>query len=468
MVWWVSGFFSVNFLYSTVNLLENFLKNIKDNDLFTAKDRLLLAVSGGVDSVVLCELCKHAGYDFIIAHCNFQLRGADSDRDEQFVLNLAANYGVEFYSKTFDTKSIAAQQKRSIEETARDLRYEWFHELLAEHKLSCIVTAHHADDNIETMAMKFFRGTGIKGLRGMLPKNGKIVRPLLFARKKQLEDHARANQMGFVTDSTNLEDTYTRNFFRNRLIPLFKAVYPSVEENLLNNIDRFSETEQLYQQAIDLHKKKLIEQKGNEFHIPVLKLKRSTPLRSIVYEIISDFNFTANQAEEVMALLDSETGKYVASSTHRVIRNRKWLIITPLAEKEAGTILIEEGMSNVQCSMFNIQLSISDFQALTSNLQLSTSNAIALLDTGTIKYPLLLRKWKQGDYFYPLGMKKKKKLARFFIDNKLSKTEKEKVWVIESDKRIVWVVNHRIDERCKVTGNTKKVLKLSLLDNVSI
>lgn len=440
-----------------VDLYKKFLEYIKGHDLFTAKDKLLLAVSGGVDSVALCELCKQAGFDFAIAHCNFKLREEASDKDEEFVKALASKYAVPYYSKTFDTNTIAAERKTSIEETARDLRYEWFHQLLNEHKLDHIVVAHHADDNIETSIMNFFRGTGIKGLRGMLPKNGRIVRPLLFARKNDLEKFLRLHQLENVTDATNLEEEYTRNFFRNRLIPLFKTVYPAVEQNMLNNLERFADTEKLYEQAIAFHKKRLIEKKGNEFHIPVLKLKKTTPLRSVVYEIIHEFGFTANQTNEVIALLDSESGKYISSATHRIIKNRNWLIISPLSFGEAENILIEEAMFNVQCSMFNLQLKTLP----TANYQLPTANSEAYLDLSSIKFPLLLRKWKQGDYFYPLGMRKKKKLSRFFIDNKLSKTEKEKTWVIESDKKIVWVVGHRIDDRCKVTERTKQVLQIS-------
>ena len=458
-----------------MDLLQRFTAYIKNENLFPPKDKLLLAVSGGIDSVVLCELCHRAGFDFSIAHCNFQLRGNDSNRDEQFVNELAKKYGVEFYSKTFDTKLIALQQKKSIEETARDLRYEWFEEIVARWAMAddrkkevvangqrstanYILTAHHADDTIETVLMNFFRGTGIKGLRGIQPKNGKVIRPLLFARRKELNDFVKENQLEYVTDFTNFENEYTRNFFRNKILPSIKEYFHSADENILNNAERFMEVEELYNQAIAQHKKKLLEPKGNEIHIPVLKLKKSTPIYSIVYEIIKDYGFTAHQTDEVIALLDSGSGKYIASSSHRIIKNRNWLIIAPLKAEEAETILIERWENNVQCSTFNVQLSLED----AANCQLSTANSDAMLDAAEITFPLLLRKWKTGDYFYPLGMKKKKKLSRFFIDSKLSKTEKENVWVIESNKRIAWVVGHRIDERFKVTEKTMEVLKISI------
>ena len=448
-------------------LLNKFKDYIFSNNLFHPKDRLLLAVSGGVDSVVLCELCKQAGFDFVIAHCNFQLRGEESERDEKFVKTLTEKYAVEVFVKKFNTKEISATEKKSIETTARDLRYQWFYEIIGNIQLAIndqrltanfIVTAHHADDNIETAAMNFFRGTGIAGVRGMLPKQGKIIRPLLFARRKQLEDFAATNQLEFVTDSSNLENDYTRNFFRNKILPLVAKTYPGAAENILNNIQRFSETEQLYQQAIEQHKKKLLEKKGNEFHIPVLKLQKIQPVQTVLYEILKDFNFSSRHADEALSLLKSETGKYIQSSTHRVIKNRHWLIISPIKSEQAQHILIEAGDKNI--SFEQGQLQIEKLPA--SNIKLQTSTVVAQLDAAEIKFPLLLRKWKQGDYFYPLGMQKKKKLSRFFTDQKLSLTQKENTWVIEMNKKIIWIVGMRIDDRFKISTFTKEILLLKM------
>ncbi len=439
-------------------LLDKFKGYILANNLFQSKDRLLLAVSGGVDSVVLCELCRQAGYDFVIAHCNFQLRGEESDRDEAFVKSLGQKYAVEVLVKQFDTNQIAKQEKKSIETTARDLRYQWFYQLVnqsTDQPIKFILTAHHADDNIETAVMNFFRGTGIAGIRGMLPKQGKIIRPLLFARRNELEDFVRKNQLSFVTDSTNAENDYTRNFFRNEIIPLVTKNFPEAEKNVLNNIQRFRETEIIYQQSIEQQKKKLLEQKGNEFHIPVLKLLKTGPLATVVYEIIKDFDFTAHQTDEAIALLKSETGKYIRSSTHRIIKNRHWLIITPNQTTEAQNILIEDGDQHISFEAGVLQIEKP------STLQLQPSTLVAQLDAAQIKFPLLLRRWKQGDYFYPLGMQKKKKLSRFFIDQKLSLTQKENSWVIEMDKKIIWVVGMRIDDRFKISANTKHLLSLT-------
>jgi tRNA(Ile)-lysidine synthase len=307
------------------------------------------------------------------------------------------------------------------------------------------------------MLMNFFKGTGIAGLRGILPKQGKIVRPLLFAKKEELLAFAKENNLYWVQDSSNESDKYSRNYFRHHLIPLLQNIYPDAENNLAHNLQRFRDIELLYQQSVDQHKKKLIEQKGNEFHIPVLKLKKSAPLHSIVFEIIKDFGFHAAQVNEVISLLDSETGKYVASSSHRVIKNRNWLIIAPVATAEANTILIEEQDKLVKFAAGSLQL--DGFG--TPDSPLPTHYSVAVLDLKEIKFPLILRPWKNGDYFYPLGMKKKKKLSRFLIDQKLSKTDKEKVWVLEMNKKITWVIGHRIDDRFKITDKTKQVLKIS-------
>lgn len=440
-----------------MNLLKNFTGYVKQQNLFQPKDRLLLAVSGGVDSVVLCELCKQAGYDFMIAHCNFQLRGEESERDEAFVKQLGTKYEVEVLIKKFDTEKYAAENKLSIQVAARELRYAWFQQLAVARSVQFILTAHHANDNIETLLMNFFKGTGINGLHGILPKQANLIRPLLFAKKEEIAGFAFAANLKFVEDSSNASDKYTRNYFRNQLIPDLQKVFPQVEENLLNNIERFREIELLYRQSVQLYTRKLLEKKGNEIHIPVLKLLKTTGLNTVVYEIIRDYGFTAHQTEEAVALLQSETGKYILSATHRVIKNRNWLIIAPNKTIEAENIFIEENDTQVvfQQGVIDIEL------LLTTNYKPQTTNLLAQLDAAEIKFPLLLRKWKPGDYFYPLGMQKKKKLSRFFIDQKLSLIQKEKTWVIEMDKKIIWVIGLRIDDRFKITGNTKRVLQIS-------
>lgn len=464
-----------------MSLLNRFVNNIEQKNLFQKNDYLLLAVSGGADSVGLCELCFQAGFHFEIAHCNFQLRGQESQRDEEFVRRLGEKYWTKVFVKKFDTKKYAEENKISIQVAARELRYDWFDELLKEEsavryqassnlipetsdlrpQTSYLLTAHHANDNIETLLMNFFKGTGIKGLQGILPKQAKIIRPLLFAKKEELLSFIKEHNLEFVEDSSNNSDKYTRNFFRHQLIPSIQNVFPQVEENLINNVERFEGIEILYEQSIEVHKKNLLEQKGNEIHIPVLKLLKSKPLKTIVYEIIKNFGFTSHQTDEMIHLLNSESGKYISSATYKILKNRNWLIIAPISNLASEHILIKESDNEVVFESGKLIFKKEDPIAEGFTIEkIPSSNLTAVLDLKNITFPLLLRKWKQGDYFYPLGMQKKKKLSKFFIDQKMSLTEKEKIWVIESDKRIIWIIGKRIDDRFKITGKTKNVLSV--------
>lgn len=467
-----------------MNLLQRFKDSIQKQNLFSEKDKLLLAVSGGVDSVVLCELCKQAGYDFMILHCNFQLRGEESERDEKFVRKLGDKYKVKVEVKRFDTESYASENKLSIQEAARDLRYKWFYEwwkekfdAWGEHlagnirtvpgwhipdRFSYVLTAHHADDNIETVLMNFFRGTGLHGLTG-IPVTGTylytpyIRRPLLPFFKEELIVFAKENELDFVEDSSNRSSKYTRNFFRNEIIPAISKIYPQVKDNLSDNIERFKEIEKLYKLSVEEIKKKLCKKKGEEIHIPIKQLLGYNN-KALIYEIISEHGFSEKQIDEVIKLTHADSGSYMDSANghSRIIRHRHWLIIASALSRFAENIIIEKGVKKIQFSEGTLQIKE------TGNQQPVTSNQVAYLDAKEIIFPLLLRKWKAGDYFYPLGMKKKKKLSRFLIDQKLSKTDKEKVWVIEMNKKIIWVAGHRIDERFKVTGKTKTVLRIDL------
>jgi tRNA(Ile)-lysidine synthase len=425
---------------------------------------LLLAVSGGVDSVVLVDLIKRAGFSFSIAHANFQLRGNDSIRDEKFVSSM--NGASEIYIKEFNTNEFSIQEKVAIQEAARILRYQWFTELVTELALKddkkvLLVTAHHGDDNIETVLMNFFRGTGIAGLRGILPfQNDRIlIRPLLPFRKEQIIKYAKENHLQFVEDVSNESDKYTRNFFRNNLIPQIQNIFPGVEKNILENIERLKEVADIYQNAIAGKLIRLLEQKGAEIHIPILKLKMEKSLNTIVWEISKSYGFSAAQTGEILKLMDADNGAYVSSVTHRIIKNRKWLIIAEHETQNTKFYVIEETEMQVHYDQGAIHLNKLD----ASNFQINPNPLYALIDKDKIQFPLLLRKPRAGDYFYPLGMGKKKKINRFLIDLKLSKIEKENCWVLESNKKIVWVVGYRIDNRFKIQDPSKNILQLQLL-----
>ena len=439
-------------------MLQTFLHFLKKYGLHTGSKSVLLAVSGGVDSVVLCELTKDAGLPFAIAHCNFGLRGEESERDELFVRSLGEKYGVEVFVKQFDTILFTETNKLSIQEAARNLRYAWFEEVRKEHDFSYTFLAHQADDTVETLLMNFFRGTGLDGLNGM-PEEKKethCLRPMLLLRRKEIEVYAKERNLQWVEDSSNASNKYTRNFFRNEVIPQLQKIFPKVEENLLHNIQRLQGTNVLYREMIESLKKKMCETRGEEVHIPVLKLMKYKNT-SLIYEIIRDYGFGENYVDEVLKLAEASSGKYITNEQYRIIRHRAWFIIAPKTIK-AKTFVIEKGEEALLFDTWKLALKVIPVE----KFSLDKSPLIAQLDTKDLSYPLLLRKWKKGDYFYPLGMRKKKKLARFFIDQKLSQTEKEKVWVLESHKRIIWIAGHRIDDRFKVTDATKEVLQLSL------
>ncbi|HEV2353712.1 MAG TPA: tRNA lysidine(34) synthetase TilS, partial [Puia sp.] len=344
-----------------------------------------------------------------------------------------------------------------IQAAARELRYDWFDRITGgKDQPALIVTAHHLDDNIETLVMNFFKGTGIAGLRGMLPRQGKIARPLLFAGREDIRGFAAGNGLSWVEDSSNESDSYTRNFFRHRILPLIAEAYPAALQNLAANLDRFRGVELLYRQAVEAQRKKLLEHSGDEHRISIGRLKMATPLTTLLYEIFSAYGFTPQQTPAIASLLDSGSGKYVCSATHRILRNRSWLIVSPLETAKATTILIESGENAVQFAQGSLL-----FQRIIPAGPPPAEATIAWLDAKHIVFPLILRPWQPGDYFYPLGMRKKKKLARFFIDQKLSMTEKEKTWVLEMNKKIVWVIGRRIDDRFRITPSTKDAWQIN-------
>lgn len=441
------------------HLQEAFRDYLNEENILTTGQKVLLAVSGGRDSVAMAHLFHQSSFSFEIAHCNFGLRGEESQRDEDFVRRLAVQLGVTIHVKQFDTAAYANEHKQSIQVAARELRYAWLEQTRQEQGLDCIATAHHMQDNVETVLMNLTKGTGIAGLHGILPKSGQLIRPLLFATREQIDAYARDLQLAFVEDSSNITEKYTRNYFRHQVLPKLREAYPEAVRNIGASISRFREAEVLYREALETHRKKLLEQRGNEYFIPILKLKKSGPLATIVYELLKPFGCSTAQAAQVQDMLNSAPGKYVATHTHRIFRDRTWLIITPNQEEEVAHFVVEANTKVIATPTGKMTLVYREGAALVP----VTSAATACLDGKQVKFPLLLRKWKKGDYFYPLGMQKKKKLSRFFIDQKLSQPQKEAVWVLESDKKIIWVVGMRIDDRFKLGPQTEQMLQLEWL-----
>ncbi|HVI43782.1 MAG TPA: tRNA lysidine(34) synthetase TilS [Chitinophaga sp.] len=438
------------------HLITQFKEYIAQQKLYDPSQRVLLAVSGGVDSVVMLHLFKEAGFQAGIAHCNFQLRDQESERDEQFVKDLAARLELPLHTVRFDTNEYTARHNVSIQVAARELRYNWLEETRQQGGYAFIATAHHMQDGVETALMNFCKGTGIAGLHGILPKQEHIIRPLLFAEKAALVAYAALRRIEYVEDSSNITDKYTRNFFRHHIIPLMQEAFPAAVKNMDNSISRIREAETLYQQAMERHRKRLLVQQGDNWMVPVLKLQKSVPLQTIAWELFRGFGCSSAQVQQVLALLQSESGHYVETATHRIIRNRQWLLITPVTTVAAPLQVIDAAPARITYERGTLHIR----QQERSNAAIPSAPSVAWLDATQVKFPLILRKWKQGDYFYPLGMRKKKKLSRFLIDQKLSLPEKENVWVIESDKRIVWIIGMRIDDRFKIMPGTKEIVAI--------
>ncbi len=416
-------------------LLQQFQEHLKNNfpQLSSANSKFLLAVSGGIDSVVLTDLFYKSGFDFIIAHCNFQLRGEESFRDELFMASLKENIIKEVLIKQFNTKHFAEENKISIQEAARKLRYDWFEELLTAYRqpiteslrisetirqrstVNCqrlLATAHNADDNIETMLMYLFRGTGIHGLTGIkaFDKERKIIRPLLFATRKQIEGYAEQNNLDWVEDSSNSTDKYTRNFFRHKIIPLAEEQFINARQNLLHNIERFKDVEVLYLQSLEAHKEKLLVFKGNEVHIPILKLQQTKPLDTIIWEIIKDYNFHAKQIDEIKKLFDADNSSYIQSSTHRIIKNRNHFIIAPIETREANLILIEQNDKEIK-----FQNGVLEFEMFPAhNAQLTTHSFIAQLDAKTNSISFTAAQMETRRLFLPAWYEQKEKAQPLF------------------------------------------------------
>ncbi len=438
------------------NKFENF---IAENSLFHSNEKILLAFSSGIDSVVLAKLLFDSKINFAIAHCNFNMRGKESDGDETFARELATKYKVQFFSIQFDTKKLAKERKQGIQEVARDLRYEWFEKLRAEIKFDKIATAHHLNDSIETFFINVMRGTGIAGLKGISKKKNHIVRPLLFASRDEIEKFAHTKKISWREDKSNASDDYLRNRIRHHLIPFFKKEQQDFEQSMARSLSMFGYVDQIQNIFISEWKKKNITISNEGFYlIPLKEVEKDEQPGALLSTILYSFGITTIEAEKV---LNSSSGKIFKSNDCTLLHDRKMLILKIKDVQKSQSILLSTFPDT-----FKIDTQTYNFQLYSSSKLkgIPYEENIEVIDAGKLKLPLLIRPWKEGDFFYPLGMSRKKKVSDFLIDKKVNRFEKEMINVLLSGNDIVCILGHRIDNRFKIDQETTTVLQIEKIN----
>ncbi|WP_395627259.1 tRNA lysidine(34) synthetase TilS [Daejeonella sp.] len=439
--------------------LERLQEFIKKHALFQEKERLLLAVSGGRDSVLMAKMFKLAGYNFGIAHCNFQLRGKEADEDEYFTVNLASELGVEIFVSKFNTKEYASKNHISIQMAARDLRYQWLENIREEQNYQYIALAHHQNDVVETILLNLTRGTGIAGLHGILAKKGKIIRPMLFLSREEIDSMP---PFEFREDSSNLSTKYARNKIRLEVIPVLKQLNPSLEQTFEANRKRFAELETMLNQRVEELRNELFKKLDeHEFEINLEKLKNLVPLNTLLYELFRPYGFTEAILSDLAVSWTSQSGKLFRSATHELLLNRDRILLGRINEEIPAPIIIEQ--ESRLCNWNEKQFSIGIIPI--EDFKMCTELNFAQLDYDLLKFPLIMRSWQHGDFFRPLGLKTKKKLSDFFIEQKISLNRKKDIPVLENGNGdIVWIAGLRISEGYKISPNTKKVFILEQLN----
>ncbi|MDJ1500853.1 tRNA lysidine(34) synthetase TilS [Xanthocytophaga agilis] len=439
-------------------MLKKFLTYINEKTLFQPDEKVLLAVSGGMDSVVMLHLFYKAKLNFAVAHCNFGLRGEESDADELFVKKLAKKYKVPFYSEQFDTEAFALQEKVSVQMAARVLRYEWFEGICKNNGFSVIATAHHLNDTLETVLFNLTKGTGIAGLHGIQSKNGRIARPLLFANREEIYEYVVENQLAWREDSSNQSSHYHRNLIRNEVIPLLKNINPNLEHTIEHTVDRVLAVEKIFLAEVEKTRAVVMRQEGGVTYINFEKLQTEIEPVIKLHELLKPFHFTYTQVNDIWQTLGAESGRQFDSPSYRLIKDRTELVITAKGLQSYIPATIDADTTQFQNEV--VSLSIQKVSA--SGFKIPSSPKIAALDLATLKFPLKIRLWKQGDKFCPLGMKQKKKVSDFLIDEKVPVNIKERTYVLLSGDDIVWIAGMRIDDRFKLTKETTEVYQISL------
>ncbi len=439
-------------------MLSEFLKYIDSNKICRKTDRILLGVSGGIDSMVMTHLFISSGFKTAIAHCNFSLRGEESDRDEDLVKITADENKIPFFSKRFETRKFAVENGLSVQMAARELRYSWFETILSEKNYDYVAVAHNLNDNIETFLINLIRGTGISGLTGMKPVCNRIIRPLLFASRHQIEDYCKLYGIPFREDKSNTDTKYTRNKIRHLILPIMKEINPSIEITLDETAEKFSNTYEIVKSYLQIVENKvLIKPEGNVISYSVKELGKYIHNKTLIFELFRPYGIKGRSVVDLINIVTGNTGGRIITSSHILIRNRNELIVFPLAEQPKYVYCEINNIDELSSSP-GIEYALKEI--VPSDFRVSCDKKTAVLDYSKITFPLIIRRWEKGDSFIPLGMNKYKKLSDYFIDNKFSRLEKENTLILESSGNIVWVIGERIDDRFKITSDTTEILKI--------
>lgn len=433
---------------SMINYIRTYIEKYQ---LLTEGKPILVGLSGGADSVALCGLLVRLGYSCIAAHCNFHLRGDESLRDEQFACDFAASLSLPFCKTDFDTNVYAAERQISTEMAARELRYEWFEKMRGEWGAQAIAVAHHRDDSVETLLLNLVRGTGIRGLGGIRPKNGYIVRPLLGISRKDILEWLSEQNYSYVTDSTNLSDAYTRNFIRLRVLPLLEEINPSVRQAIARTTEHLSAAELLYLRVVEEARCRVMETEGQ---LAISTLMRYPAPETILYELLKPYGFGRQVVDDVYASLQGESGKIFFSSTHRLIKDRDYLLLSPILSEERRMYILDSDEGDWQVP---IELSCRKL-VITKEFEIRKDKCVAYFDYDKLNFPLKLRKWEDGDWFVPFGMNGRKKLSDYFSDHKFDRLQKEQIWLLCSGDNILWLIGERADNRFRIDNKTKRIL----------